>query len=526
MTVVSPSLPNSDSRQGPPQSPIASNYLPQYGFSSEHSFDRLIQDNPFLFRVYTPKAHSQSVTTVEPYFVGQKYNEHFTFAAEKLKSPAVGPGETIASSSSYLDAALHMDWTQRHKSPFISTTFSFIWAIWEATRRYRVGLKHDIEIAVIDSRMLAGRAATTLELLRKGTPKERHLDYWKWYRYALESQNVLVHGSIPAPAVLASVPLFSLIDKLPSYFLRQESGDTKFSSPFDALSWDTMERKPSFRQFCQDMSDQFLRLPTEHRLRDATGGSVRLAMAFLRPWFHKVVAKDFTNATDTACTLAFIIAQWPAQWWSRDHVEMWSVIRSLVQAVAEAVREKQKSQFTEEVRRLQGVVTDLERVVHDYEEAEMSSSSCIYPDTETEDGDYTLVLLPSPPASVRGHRRRASMSTSGATPAPAVPTPITCDIASESVAEVPLKEIEEKVMPSSGEVIDSSTPTVKPSKTRREEQGPPRLEPQPPESEEPPKAPSHSFVETASCIITGILVGAFITLCIVNSTRRTLIYVT
>ncbi|KAI6115370.1 hypothetical protein EDD16DRAFT_1482840 [Pisolithus croceorrhizus] len=479
MTVVPSSLPNSDSPQGP-QSPIACNYLPQYGFGSEYCFDRLIQDNPFLFRVYTPKVHSQNGSTIEPYFVGQKYNEHFTLAAEKLRSPAVGPDETIASTSSYQDVALHMEWTQRHKSPFISTTFSFIWAIWEATRRYRVGLKHDIEIAVIDSRMLAGRAATTLELLRKGTPKERHLDYWKWYRYALESQNVLVHGSIPAPAVLTSVPLLSLIDKLPSYFLRQECGDTKLSSPFDALSWDTMDRKPSFRQFCQDMSDQFLRLPTEHRLRDATGGSVRLAMAFLRPWFHKIVAKDFTNATETACTLAFIIAQWPAQWWSRDHVEMWSVIRSLVQAVAEEVREKRKSELTEEVRRLQGVVTDLERVVQDYEEAE-------------------------------------SASISGPAPAPVVP--ITCEV----VPELSSTKTEEDMLPCAETAVPR--PAVKPSETRREEQSLPR-ESQPLESEESQKARSHLYIETASVIVTGILVGAFITLCIVNSSRRTLIYVT
>lgn len=519
MTFVPSSLPNSDSPQGL-QSPIVYNYLPQYGFSSEYSFDRLIQDNPFLFRVYTPKVHSRSGSTVEPYFVGQKYNEHFTLAAEKLRSPAVGPDETIASTSSYQDVALHMEWTQRHKSPFVSTTFSFIWAIWEATRRYRVGLKHDIEIAVIDSRMLAGRAATTLELLRKGTPKERHLDYWKWYRYALESQNVLVHGSIPAPAVLTSVPLLSLIDKLPSYLLRQECDHTKLLSPFDSLSWDTMDRRPSFRQFCQDMSDQFLRLPMEHRLRDATGGSVRLAMAFLRPWFHRVVAKDFTNATETACTLAFIIAQWPAQWWSRDHVEMWSVIRSLVQAVAEEVREKRKSELTEEVRRPQGAVTDLERVVHDYEEAEVSSY--MYPETETEDGEHTLVFPPSPPASVRGRRGPGSPSTSGQVPAPAVP--ITCDVVPESALQLSSTNTEEEDAPPCKEAVVPPS-TVNPSETRREEQSLP-LESRPPESEEFQKAQSHPYIETASCIITGILVGAFITLCIVNSTRRTLIHVT
>jgi len=343
------------------------------------------------------------------------------------------------------------------------------------------------------------------------------LDYWKWYRYALESQNVLVHGSIPAPAVLASIPLLSLIDKLPSYFLRQDA-DKKLSSPFDALSWDTMDRKPSFRQFCQDMSDHFLALPTEHRLRDATGGSVRLAMAFLRPWFQRVLVRDFTMATDITCTLAFIIAQWPAQWWSRDHVEMWSVTRSLVQAVAEEVREKQKKETTEEVRRLQDVVTGLERVVQDYEEAEIAS--CLYPDSETEFGSYTMVLPPSPPASISGHCCPNPKPITATLSAPLPPTSVAPDVA-ESNTNVSQAVPEEQ--PTSS---PETPPTTINAKESHQEEQSSLSEPRPSELEELQKARTPSFVETASCIITGILLGAFITLSIVNSTRRTLIYVT
>lgn len=166
MTVV-PSSPQSPTSSGGP--------LPQYGYGSDHTFDRLIQDNPFLFRVYTPKQRSPFFDATEPYFVGQKYNEQYREAAERLRQPFTG--KSVASTSSYADVAQHMDWTQRHMSPYISTTFSFAWAIWEATRRYRVGLKHDIEIAIIDARQLAGRAATALELLRKGTPNESVLFY-------------------------------------------------------------------------------------------------------------------------------------------------------------------------------------------------------------------------------------------------------------------------------------------------------------------------------------------------------------
>lgn len=509
MTVV-PSSPQSPTSSGGP--------LPQYGYGSDHTFDRLIQDNPFLFRVYTPKQRSPFFDATEPYFVGQKYNEQYREAAERLRQPFTG--KSVASTSSYADVAQHMDWTQRHMSPYISTTFSFAWAIWEATRRYRVGLKHDIEIAIIDARQLAGRAATALELLRKGTPNERHLDYWKWYRFALESQDVLVHGSIPGSAVLASVPLLSIIDKLPSYFLRQDTMVDKrsSSSQFNILSWDTMDRKPSFRQFCQDMSDQFLHLPTEHRLRDATGSSVRLAMTFLRPWFHSVVVDDFTEATETVCSLAFIIAQWPAQWWSRDHVEMWDVIRSLVQSVGEEVREKQKGVAIEEVRRLQGVVSTLERVVQDYEEAEVASSVDSTNDMIESEFEGSIVMLPSPPASIAEWPADEDTLILALPPATTPPA----DVA------LPNSESPDSNQSKTPTLIFAPTIVVHQQQQYAIEQTQPTPESESPheESQRHPKRRPHSLAETATCIVTGLLVGAFITLCIVNSQRRTLIYVT
>ncbi|KAH7915891.1 hypothetical protein BJ138DRAFT_1176169 [Hygrophoropsis aurantiaca] len=480
--------------------------LPQYGFGPEYTFDSLIQDNPFLFRVYTPKQRSPFFDTTEPFFVGQKFDESFTQSVEQLP---ISSADSIASISTYQDVAQHMDWTQRHMSPYISTTFSFVWAIWEATRRYRVGLKHDIEIAIIDSRLLAGRAATALELLRKGEPKERHLDYWKWYRFALESQDVLVHGSIPSSAVLASVPLLSIVDKLPSYFLSQVS-EKEGMSPFEHLSWDTMDRKPSFRQFCQDMSDQFLHLSTEHRLRDATGSSVRLAMAFMRPWFHSVVSEDFTTATDKVCDLAFIIAQWPAQWWSRDHVEMWDVIRSLVQAVGEEVQEKNRGDSVKEVRRLQGVVMELERVLTDYEATEVGSVC------DPSDEEYTKAgsEMVSPPEKIE-------IAIQTDTP-PVSPIQVVSDVQCLVPVEQTPSTSAAPETPSSADSSKSTTLILSPTFIIQQP------EPAQPDhkSERRASRRQRSLAEKASCIITGVFVGAFIALCVVNSQKRTLIYVT
>ena len=284
-----------------------------------------------------------------------------------------------------------------------------------------------------------------------------------------------------------------------------------------------MERKPSFRQFCQDMSDQFLRLSAEHRLRDATGGSVRLAMAFLRPWLHRAVAKDFSGATDKACILAFLIAQWPAQWWSRDHLEMWTVIRSLIQAVAEEVREKQKVDVDEEVRRLRNVVTDLERVVDDYEEAEVISN--VDPAKENDDlkAEYVVVLPPTPPLSPPPPTPPSVVECFY--PVPIDPTPAV-SAATQEVALVDRVESSDNSRPTT--VVLS--PTIIIHQQQQEQCSPAETCTESPSPEHGGaklrKDRSHSLIETVSCIITGVLVGAFITLCIINAQRRTLIYVT
>ena len=139
--------------------------LPQYGFGAEVAFDALIGANPFLFRVYTPK-HSGSISDSTsddpdaPFFLAQHFQND---PLAPLSKP---------SSASYADVAKHMDWTTKSTSPFVSSSFSFAWALWEAVRRYHGDMKHDVEIAVIDARLVADRAVTATELLRKSKTKE------------------------------------------------------------------------------------------------------------------------------------------------------------------------------------------------------------------------------------------------------------------------------------------------------------------------------------------------------------------
>lgn len=144
------------------------NALPQYGFGSEVTFNSLLSGNPFLYRVYTPKGQPPQEDSADSYFVGSKFGSD-------ISSDDPGPSTSASSTpaaSTYADVIQHMDWTTRSASPYISTSFSFAWAIWEAIRRYHTNVKHDVEIAVIDAKAVAGHSVTAVELLMQGTPQE------------------------------------------------------------------------------------------------------------------------------------------------------------------------------------------------------------------------------------------------------------------------------------------------------------------------------------------------------------------
>jgi hypothetical protein len=115
--------------------------------------------------VYTPKhsaptSASTSDDSDASYFLAQRFENDPLIPSSK-PSPAT-----------YADVAHHMDWTTKSTSPFVSTSFSFAWALWEAVRRYHGDMKHDVEIAVIDARLVADKAVTGVELLRKSKAKE------------------------------------------------------------------------------------------------------------------------------------------------------------------------------------------------------------------------------------------------------------------------------------------------------------------------------------------------------------------
>ena len=75
--------------------------LPQYGFGADITFGKLIQGNPYLFRVHTPKAHPARYDGSEASFVAPKYSDTFSSAA--IHSSCSPSPSVPVSSISYTD---------------------------------------------------------------------------------------------------------------------------------------------------------------------------------------------------------------------------------------------------------------------------------------------------------------------------------------------------------------------------------------------------------------------------------------
>ncbi|KIY71360.1 hypothetical protein CYLTODRAFT_369482 [Cylindrobasidium torrendii FP15055 ss-10] len=343
---------STDSLPPPPAS-----FLPQFGFADEVSFERLAEHNPFLFRVYTPKAHDSDATYDKDIFcVAPRFNALYHSPIDELTelTPA-GPIHEVTSCS---DIVQHMEWTTRSSSAYLTTSMSFAWAIWEAMRRYTNGFKHDVEIAVLDARALQGRAVTAYHIMKDAPLEDRPDHFGRWSQYAQESQSVLVYGYIPMTAVLTSIPVRTIIDKLPSYFYNAPH-DVDDTPALDKLAFDFSNKKMTFKHFCGEATKRYFLDTPEVRLHEAVVDSVRLSSAFLQSWFHETVKGDMPLAVKKVTDLAVLIAGWAD---SDDTAGLDTIIRGMVTLLAQEIRTSTRS--SEQVTELVHVIDDLEGVVH------------------------------------------------------------------------------------------------------------------------------------------------------------------
>src|SRR5260221_3199407 len=165
---------------------------------------------------------------------------------------------------------------------------------------------------------------------------------------------------VPRQAVLASIPLLHILRKLPSYFLRKDI-QLIDGNPLDQVAWNYMSRKLGYHQFCREVSTLFLNRPEDVKLRDSTAGAVRLALSFLRPFFHNIVQDDFDIAISYLRSLAISISEWPADGWVKNYPEVRQIVDSMALALGEELREKYAIQHRAEITRLQLVIDGLEQ---------------------------------------------------------------------------------------------------------------------------------------------------------------------
>lgn len=389
------------------------------------------------------------------------------------------------------------------------------------------------------------------------------------------------------------------------------------STTLAALGWNYTQKKGSYRRFCQDMSNRFLQLSPEARLQDTTTGSVRLAISFLRPWFHRGVVEDFDRAVKALCALSLSIAQWPGQWWTQEHPEMWDLTRAIVLSLAEEVRAASRQD-----RKPVEATAQSDTAISEHENPPPSDREpgALKPTKKS----LAPISIPAAPQQPIAHSPFALAPSSGppsqlittpitppTSPIHATPTPIhepsspliyqTTPVASSSSMDIDMNMNMEDSHSLPSPVIETGIDIIEPPSLNKESVSitpmsiilvndprsprsssspsspeptsllriipshpqpppPPRIaastteDPHslPPFSpiEYPPSEPQHpyiiptlslprrerekrlvprrspSMVETASCLVTGFLVGAFITLCILSPQRRTLLHLT
>lgn len=326
------------------------------------------------------------------------------------------------------------------------------------------------------------------------------------------------------------------------------------------------------------MSNNFLQSSEDRRLEDTTAGSVRLAMAFLRPWFHRYVVDDFHTATVTLCALAFNIAQWPGQWWAQAHSELWNLIRAIVLSLAEEVRKAEGVHHSKEVVQLKGVVVELENAIEKYKKelktrkirrpARLLMPLLIPPplhhtptDTPTDTAWRTSSPLTlerkaklspvktpiTPPTSPIGPGLRQSFlphldlsvtnpdqdlpAESTLVPAAAInPTPSPLESPDDSEITF-IIEPPSSVEPQSSllfSVLENDQESAQPfvgvlSKDRDDAPVQDMSMGWSHQKKRVVVRQSPTMAETASCLVTGFLIGAFITLCFLSPQRRALL---
>lgn len=316
----------------------------------------------------------------------------------------------------------------------------------------------------------------------------RHPNYWQWYQFAVEAQDVLIYGSIPT--VYASIPLSTLLSCLPTYFLKRMTPDIpKPPTPLAALAWDPSSKHSDFMSFCSTAAST-----TASQTVLDIGGAVRLALAFLRPWLQECKAGD---AVETLAALASHILMWPRL--DGRHVGE-QEIRQVAELVMQNTAEEIESTRTRaaQITRLQEMVNNLQRQVKEHEPAERrwEEERKFFAGVLTiREEDQARKLLEVTANLERLARDQDARATAFFQHAGQLALMLR-----GSSRMVQGSHLESRMIAGSGYITEEDSEERLPLSIRHTR---------------PP-----SMIETASGIVTGLLFGALITLYVINSQRR------
>ncbi|KAJ7800424.1 hypothetical protein B0H14DRAFT_2616261 [Mycena olivaceomarginata] len=344
-------------------------------------------------------------------------------------------------------------------------------------------------------------------------------DFW---RFAHETQSVLVYGAIPQYSVLASIPILRIIDNLPSYCLRSPSAIPP-KAPIDRVAWTYPIPKPNYRTFCKAQAATFLQASPEVRFRDSTAGSVRLALVFLTAWFqwmlqlHPPPENDSTIFYDAAVTkvseLAHAIALWPA---ASETIEIWdSVIREIALLVAEHVKPP---------RLVTGAEIVPENPPAPTRDHKFGFSGDVSIPTVLNPRSYLHTPPPTPPPALMAPFPRAAERSSKPHPAALSPPHPHIDTGADKCLQV--SDVSHSQIDPPAPIPATSPRTEKPKPVAAET--PPEVAfPAAAVLDVPTSSPTHphlhSMGETASCLLTGFFFGALIII-VLSQRRPTLIH--
>ena len=202
--------------------------LPLHSFYAEqdcHHPSHWKASNPFLFRVWAEGIYTHGDTIrldVHDGFVSHAFEKWRGSTLRKMISASRARTHGVLRSSIWdkETVVLHVDRRNRAEystlTPYVSASFSIMWAIWNALRWLdnKPQCAEEIRISVIRLGYFEDTPGA-LTIASKHLEK-RPKEHAAW-AFATRAQEVLVYGRIPAEAVLSTVSLSALRKSLPPW---------------------------------------------------------------------------------------------------------------------------------------------------------------------------------------------------------------------------------------------------------------------------------------------------------------------